>query len=79
MDEVFELGDITIRLTRKWVKNVHLTVHPPDGRVTLVAPHSTRSEVARAYAISRLGWIRQQKKSFEPRLFIRILTTSPSA
>jgi hypothetical protein len=30
----------------------------PDGRVTLVAPTATRIDVARAYAISKLGWIR---------------------
>ena len=64
MSEVIELGDISISLTRKRVKNVHLTVHPPDGRVTLVTPPTTRTEVARAYAISRLGWIRQQQRSF---------------
>lgn len=63
MSEVFELGDITINLTRKSVKNVHLTVHPPEGRVTLVAPTSTRTEVARAYAISKLGWIRLQQQA----------------
>jgi predicted metal-dependent hydrolase len=63
MSEVIELGGISICLTRKSVKNVHLTVHPPEGRVTLVAPKSTRSEVARAYAISKLGWIRQQQKA----------------
>lgn len=63
MSEVFALGEITIHLMRKRVKNVHLTVHPPEGRVTLVAPISTRTEVARAYAISKLGWIRQQQRA----------------
>ena len=63
MSEVFELGEITINLTRKSVKNVHLSVHPPEGRVTLVAPTSTRTEVARAYAISKLGWIRMQQQA----------------
>ncbi|MES2090202.1 MAG: SprT family zinc-dependent metalloprotease [Pseudomonadota bacterium] len=63
MSECIELGEITITLTRKSVKNVHLTVHPPEGRVTLVAPSSTRTEVARAYAISKLAWIRQQQKA----------------
>jgi len=63
MSEVFELGEITINLTRKSVKNVHLTVRPPEGRVTLVAPTSTRTEVARAYAISKLGWIRLQQQA----------------
>lgn len=65
MSEVFELGEITINLTRKSVKNVHLTVHPPEGRVTLVAPISTRTEVARAYAISKLGWIRLQQRALK--------------
>jgi len=63
MGDVIELGEISIQLIRKSVKNVHLTVHPPDGRVTLVAPKNTRLEVARAYAISRLTWIRQQQKA----------------
>jgi predicted metal-dependent hydrolase len=63
MTETLEFGDVHIVLTRKDVKHVHLTVHPPTGRVTLVAPHSTRTEVARAYAISKLGWIRQQQKA----------------
>jgi len=62
MREHIHLGEITIALTRKDVKNVHLSVHPPEGRVTLVAPLNTRTEVARAYAISRLGWIRQQQQ-----------------
>ena len=35
-------------------------MHPPRGRVSLVGPTETRLEVARAYAISKLGWIRDQ-------------------
>ena len=61
MTETIELGDVTVALTRKDVKHVHLTVHPPTGRVTLVAPPGTRTEVARAYAITKLGWIRKQR------------------
>jgi predicted metal-dependent hydrolase len=76
MDEIIELGDISISVTRKDIKNVHLSVHPPEGRVTLVAPTSTRLEVARAYAISRLGWIREQQSKLQaqareaPRQFV---------
>ena len=44
------------------IKNVHLSVHPPNGRVTLATPITTRLEVARAYAITKLGWIREQRK-----------------
>lgn len=61
MAKTIQLGEVTIAVTRKDIKNVHLSVHPPDGRVTLVTPKSTRPEVARAYAVSRLGWIRKQQ------------------
>lgn len=60
-----ELGEISIAVTQKDVKNVHLSVHPPDGRVTLVAPISTRLDVVRAYAISKLSWIREQQRQFK--------------
>lgn len=62
MEETIQFGEITIRVHRKDIRNVHLSVHPPDGRVTLVAPLATRLEVARAYAISKLGWIREQRR-----------------
>lgn len=61
MTETIRLGEIAIAVTRKDVKHVHLAVHPPTGRVTLVAPEGTRLEVARAYAVSKLGWIRAQQ------------------
>ena len=61
MSQTIKLGELSIRVTKKDVKHVHLSVHPPHGRVTLVAPKATRLEVARAYAISKLGWIRQQQ------------------
>jgi hypothetical protein len=61
MSETIQLGEITIEMTRKAIRHVHLSVHPPDGRVTLSAPVNTRLEVARAYAISRLGWIRDRQ------------------
>jgi predicted metal-dependent hydrolase len=76
MNETFQLGEISITVTRKDIKNVHLTVHPPDGRVTLAAPTNTRLEVARAYAISKLIWIREQQRKLEcqaretPRQFV---------
>src|SRR5260370_13101083 len=61
MTETIQLGEIAIAVARKDIKNVHLWIHPPNGRVTLVAPKGTRPEVARAYAISKLGWIRDQQ------------------
>lgn len=74
--EIIQLGEISIEVTRKGIKNVHLTVHPPNGRVTLAAPTSTRLDVARAYAISKLSWIREQQRKLRaqaretPRQFV---------
>ena len=61
MVETIKIGDIVIAVTRKDIKHVHLSVHPPNGRVTLAAPNKTRLEVARAYAVSKLAWIRNQQ------------------
>ena len=61
MAETIKLGEIAIAVTRKDIKHVHLSVHPPSGRVTLVAPRGTRPALARAYAVSKLGWIRDQQ------------------
>ena len=76
MTATIQIGELSIRVTKKDIKHVHLSVHPPDGRVTLTAPSTTRLDVARAYAISRLSWIRQQQAKLEqqaretPRRFI---------
>ena len=76
MTEFIQIGDISIAVTRKDIKNVHLSVHPPEGDVTLSAPTETRLEVARAYAITRLSWIREQQEKLRaqaresPREFI---------
>jgi predicted metal-dependent hydrolase len=76
MADTIRLGDVAIDVTRKDIKHVHLSVHPPSGRVTLVVPKETRSEVALAYAVSRLGWIREQRAKMRgqareaPRQFI---------
>lgn len=76
MEETIQLGEVSIAVTRKDIKHVHLSVHPPHGRVTLVAPKATRPEVARAFAASKLGWIRAQQAKLRgqaretPRQFI---------
>jgi hypothetical protein len=76
MFETIHLGELTIEVSKKDIKHVHLSVHPPYGRVSLVAPKATRLEVARAYAISKLGWIRRQQQKLNsqaretPRQFI---------
>lgn len=76
MDETIQIGELSIQVTKKDIKHVHLSVHPPDGRVTLAAPAATRLDVARAYAVSKLGWIREQQQQLRnqaretPRQFV---------
>lgn len=64
MIETQQIGELTVEISRKDVKNVHLSVYPPEGRIVLVAPENTRMDVARAYVISKLGWIRKQQEGF---------------
>ena len=56
-----ELGDIAIDVALKNIKNVHLSVHPPTGKVTISAPLRMDMNAIRVFAISKLGWIRLQQ------------------
>ncbi|MET4103978.1 putative metal-dependent hydrolase [Roseovarius sp. MBR-78] len=56
------LGDISVDVVLKDIKNVHLSVHPPTGRVRIAAPRSMTLETIRLFAISRLGWIKRQQR-----------------
>ena len=63
--ERIDLGDIAIEVIFKDIRNVHLGVYPPDGRVRIAAPARTSLEVLRAFAVSRLAWIRQQRRKLQ--------------
>ncbi len=68
-----KLGDIEIDVEVKAIKNVHLSVYPPAGRVRIAAPLRMDLDTIRIYAISKLGWIKQQQKKFssQPREALR--------
>ncbi len=55
------LRDIKIDVTYKDIKNVHLSVYPPYGKVRISAPLRLDLDTIRIFAISRLGWIRKQQ------------------
>ena len=59
--ETIELGDICIHVICKDIKNIHLSVHPPHGRVTIAAPLHMDKETIRLFSVSKLGWIRKQQ------------------
>jgi len=60
-----DLGDICLNVVLKDIKNVHLSVHPPIGRVTVAAPLSMDLETIRLFSISKLGWIRKQQAKLQ--------------
>ncbi len=57
-----ELGEIAVDVIKKNIKNVHLSVYPPNGRVRISAPLRMDLDTIRVFAISKLAWIKQQRK-----------------
>ncbi len=60
-----QLGDITVDVTRKKIKNIHLSVYPPTGAVRVAAPSRMGLPVIRVFVLSKLGWIRKQQKKLQ--------------
>ena len=60
-----KLGDIAVGVVLKNIKHVHLSVHPPTGRVTVSAPTRMSLDTIRVFAISKLGWIKQQQQKLQ--------------
>lgn len=63
--EQIKIVDITVDVVRKDIKNLHLAVYPPTGRVRIAAPLRVNDEVIRLFAISKLGWIKRHQRTFE--------------
>ena len=62
--KIIKVGDYEITTIRKDIKNLHLGVYPPNGRVRIAAPLKSSDEAIRLFAVSKLGWIRKQKAKF---------------
>ncbi len=62
--ETLSIANMHIDVVRKDIKNMHLAVYPPEGRVRLAVPENTDKEVLRLFAISKLGWIKKHVKTF---------------
>lgn len=56
-----DVGGIPVDIIFKNIKNIHLSVHPPTGRVRISAPQHLKLETLRVYAISKLDWIKKQQ------------------
>ena len=60
-----DLGEITIDVVHKEIKNVHLSVYPPMGKVRISAPHWMELDTIRVFAITKLAWIKQQQQKLQ--------------
>src|SRR6266480_1545513 len=58
------VSDLVVDVVRKDIKNLHLGVYPPDGRVRIAAPLKLNDEAVRLFAITKLGWIKKHQVKF---------------
>lgn len=59
--ERIKVNTIDIDVSFKDIKNVHLSVHPPDGRVTVSAPRHIDLDTLKIYAAAKLSWIKREQ------------------
>ncbi|WP_395044663.1 M48 family metallopeptidase [Flavobacterium sp.] len=70
-----EVSNFSIDVIRKSIKNMHLSVYPPTGRVRIAAPLNVDDEAVKLFAISKLAWIKKNQRKFQmqdrqmPRVF----------
>lgn len=63
--EIISVGNISITVIKKDIKNMHLSVLPPDGKVRITVPFRTADETIRLFAATKLVWIKEQILKFE--------------
>jgi len=74
------VGGLKVAVTRKAIKNLHLGVYPPEGRVRVAAPLAVSDEAVRLAIVEKLGWIRRQQAKFaaQPRQSARAMVDRES-
>ena len=60
-----KIGDFVIDVVKKDIKNLHLGVYPPDGRVRIASSDKLSDDTIRLFAISKLGWIKRKQAQFQ--------------
>ena len=59
------VSNISVEVIRKNIKNMHLSVLPPDGRVRVSAPTQLTDEAITMFVRTKLGWIKKQQEKFQ--------------
>lgn len=62
--KLIRIANIDVEIVKKDIKNIHLAVYPPKGKVRLAAPLDVNDETIRLFTISKLAWIRRQQRAF---------------
>lgn len=65
MADRIQLAEVSIDVTRKNIKNLHLSVYPPTGTVRISAPSRMKLETIRVFALGKLTWIRKQQRKLQ--------------
>jgi predicted metal-dependent hydrolase len=61
-NDTFTVSGVVVEVTRKDIKNLHLAVYPPTGRVTVSAPEPMSLEAIRVAVVTRLAWVKRAQK-----------------
>lgn len=74
------VGDVRVEVVRKSIKNLHMGVYPPNGRVRVAAPMRVSDDAVRLAVVGKLGWIRRQREKFaaQPRQSAREMVSGES-
>ncbi len=59
-----QVHNLTVEVVRKSIKNLHLGVYPPEGRIRVAAPLAVSDDAVRRAVIGKLGWIKRQQANF---------------
>ena len=59
-----QVSGLDVEVVRKDIKNLHLAVYPPHGRVRVATPVRLDDEAIRLAVVSKLGWILRQQDRF---------------
>src|SRR5882724_2387864 len=59
------VSGLQVEVVRKNIKNLHLGVYPPAGRVRVAVPLRVSNEAVRLAVVGKLGWIKRQQARFE--------------
>lgn len=58
------IGGMPVEVRRRDIRNLHVGVYPPTGRIRVSAPLRLSGDAVRLAVVTRLAWIRRQQKSF---------------